>query len=254
MRQHMLSSIASRLDEAALSATPVTQLSEAISVQDAYEVQRLSVLRRIERGERRLGIKMGLTSKAKMAQVGVKEMTWGRLTDEMLIEEGGHAERSRFIHPRAEAEIAFLIGKPLAGKVTLPEAFAAIDGVAAAIEIIDSRYKDFKFSLTDVIADNSSSSAFAVGHWNPSGTDVANLGMTLEFDGRPISIGSSAAILGHPMRSVVAAAALLARYGDSLQPGDVLLSGAATAAEPLKPGTRVRVRVEKLGACGFYIS
>ncbi|HTN64039.1 MAG TPA: fumarylacetoacetate hydrolase family protein, partial [Devosia sp.] len=158
---------------------------------------------------------------------------------------------SRFIHPRAEPEIAFLIGKPLSGRVTSLEAFSAIDGIASAIVIIDSRFRNFKFRVTDVIADNSSSSGFVVGPWNSPATDVGNLGMALEFDGNPVAIGSSAAILGHPLRALVAAVELLSRYGEGLLPGDILLSGASTAAEPLKPNTRVRVRVEGLAGCGF---
>jgi len=247
----LLTRIAERLDEAARNATAVEQLPEKISNDGAYEAQRLSIERRIARGERRAGIKMGLTSKAKMAQVGVNEMTWGRLTDAMLIEDGGVLEMSRFIHPRAEPEIAFLIGKSLAGRVTPLEAAASIAGIAPAIEVIDSRFQNFKFRVTDVIADNSSSSAFVLGPWNAPDCNVDNLGMSLEFNGLPVGIGSSAAILGHPLRSLVAAADLLARYGESLRPGDILLSGAATAAEPLKTNSQVRVRVEGLGSCGF---
>jgi 2-oxo-3-hexenedioate decarboxylase len=247
----ILASIAERLDDAARNATAVDQLPEAIDNLQAYEAQRLSIARRLARGEKRMGIKMGLTSKAKMVQVGVNEMIWGRLTDGMLIADGGVLDMSRFIHPRAEPEIAFLIGKALSGRVTSLEAFGAIDGIAAAIEIIDSRFRNFKFRVTDVIADNSSSSAFVVGPWNAPASDAGNLGMSLEFDGRPVAIGSSAAIMGHPLRSLVAAVDLLSRYGEGLLPGDILLSGASTAAEPLKPNTRVRVRVERLGGCGF---
>ena len=245
--------IAERLDQAAIAATAVDQLAEEVDVATAYKIQALSMARRMTRGERRLGIKMGVTSRAKMAQVGVTEMIWGMLTSDMLIPDGGKLDMSRFIHPRAEPEIAFLIGKPLSGPVTSLEAFAAIDGIASAIEVIDSRFRNFKFRITDVIADNSSSSAFVVGPWNAPDTDVANLGMSLEFNGRSVGTGSSAAILGHPLRSLVEAAAILARYGEGLQPGDILLSGSATAAEPLRKGTRVRVRVEGMEGCGFEV-
>ena len=248
-----LAAIAERLDQAAIAATAVDQLAEEIDMPTAYEVQKLSMARRIARGERRLGIKMGVTSKAKMAQVGVHEMIWGMLTSNMLVSDGGTLDMSRFIHPRAEPEIAFLIGKPLSGPVTSLDAFAAIAGIASAIEIIDSRFRNFKFRITDVIADNSSSSAFVVGPWNAPDTDVGNLGMALEFDGQQVGIGSSAAILGHPLRSLVEAAAILGRYGEGLQPGDILLSGSSTAAEPLRRETRVRVRVEGMEGCGFEV-
>lgn len=248
-----LAAIAERLDQAAMGATAVEQLAEEVDVATAYKIQKLSMARRFARGERRLGIKMGVTSKAKMAQVGVTEMLWGMLTSEMLVLDGGQVEMSRFIHPRAEPEIAFLIGKRLSGPVTALEAFSAIQGIASAIEIIDSRFRNFKFRITDVIADNSSSSAFVVGPWQAPETNVGNLGMTLEFNGQPVGIGSSAAILGHPLRSLVEASAIVGRYGESLQPGDILLSGSSTAAEPLRKGTRVRVRVEGLEGCGFEV-
>lgn len=248
-----LAAIAERLDQAAISAAAVEQLAEEVDISTAYKIQKLSMARRLSRGERRLGIKMGVTSKAKMAQVGVTEMIWGMLTSEMLVGDGGRLDMARFIHPRAEPEIAFLIGKTLSGPVTGLEAFAAIAGIASAIEIIDSRFRNFKFRITDVIADNSSSSAFVVGPWQAPDTDVGNLGMTLEFNGQPVGIGSSAAILGHPLRALVEAAAIVGRYGESLQPGDILLSGSATAAEPLRKGTRVRVRVEGLEGCGFEV-
>lgn len=248
-----LSMIAERLDEAARTAVALDQLAETIDIGAAYEAQRLSMARRLARGERRLGIKMGLTSKAKMAQVGVSEMTWGMLTDGMLIDDGGTLDMDRYIHPRAEPEIAFLIGRPLEGRVTALTAFEAIAGIAPAIEIIDSRYRNFRFSITDVIADNSSSSGFVVGAWQAPDTDVGNLGMSLEFDGVPVGVGSSAAILGHPLRSLVAAVAILHRYGERLEAGDILLSGASTAAEPLRRGSRVRVEVERLGGCGFAV-
>jgi len=248
-----LAAIAERLDEAAVSATAVDQLAEEIDVSTAYTIQKLSMARRMARGERRLGIKMGVTSKAKMAQVGISEMIWGVLTSNMLISDGGNLNLSRFIHPRAEPEIAFLMGKPLSGAVTKLEALDAIAGVASAIEVIDSRFRNFKFRITDVIADNSSSSAFVVGPWSPPDTDVGNLAMALEVNGQPVGTGSSAAILGHPLYSLIEAASILARYGEGLKPGDILLSGSATAAEPLRRGTSVRVVIEGLKGCSFAV-
>jgi 2-oxo-3-hexenedioate decarboxylase len=249
-----LENLAQRLDRAALEAVPVEQFAEPISVAQAYEVQRLSIARRLERGERRMGFKMGLTSKAKMTQVNVTEMCWGRLTDGMLVEDGGMLDMAGLIHPRVEPEVAFRLGAPLAGKITALDAWRAIDGVAPAIEILDSRFKNFKFRLTDVIADNTSCVGFVIGPWSPPETDFANLGMSLDFNGRPRAIGSSAAILGHPIRSLVAAADLVSRYGEQLNAGDIVMSGAATAAESLTPRTQIRVRVEKLGNCGFAVA
>lgn len=246
-----LASIAARLDEAAVKARAVAQLPEPLSLDDAYAVQAALLQCRYDRGERRIGVKMGFTSRAKMAQMGVDEMIWGRLTDGMLVEDGGDIDIARYVHPRAEPEIAFLLKAPLAGRVSMTEAMAAVAAVAPAIEIIDSRYENFRFSLTDVVADNSSSSGVVLGPWCDPATDVANLGMVVEIDGRPALIGSSAAILGHPARSLVAAARLVALRGERLEAGDIVLAGAATAAEALKPGQRLRLSVERLGEVGF---
>lgn len=248
-----LDAIAGRLHDAAMSAGAVAQLDVELSTGEAYEVQRLSVGRRIAAGDRRIGIKMGLTSKAKMAQVGVDQMSWGRLTDGMLIEDAGTLSRSRYIHPRAEPEIAFRLKRPLEGTITALEAHAAIESVAGAIEVIDSRYKDFKFRFSDSVADNASSSALVIGAWQNPTVDFSNLGISLEVDGDPVEIGSSAAIMGHPIRSLVAAARLMAERGERLEAGDIVLSGGATAARPLVAGTYVRARFEALGQAAFLV-
>jgi len=250
-----LEALAGIVDEAARTATPVTQLGEGaeFSVAEAYEIQRLSVARRLARGEARAGIKMGFTSRAKMAQMGLSDLIWGRLTDAMRIEEGGRADPARFIHPRCEPEVAFLIGAPLAGRLSPAEAMAHVEAVAPALEVIDSRYENFKFTLPDVIADNASSSGFVVGPWTAPDADVGNLGMVLEVDGRPVQAGSSAAILGHPARALAAAARVAAEVGEPIEAGWIVMAGGATAAVSLAPGTHVRVAVERLGYAGFRL-
>ncbi|NNM56912.1 2-keto-4-pentenoate hydratase [Acidocella sp.] len=251
-----LDTFAATLDDAALTASATPQITATypdLSVDEAYEVQLKLLQLRWARGECRVGYKMGLTSRAKMIQVGVSEIIWGRLTDAMRQEEGGVLKRSRFVHPRVEPEIAYIIGKPLAGNVSAAEALAAIEAIAPAMEIIDSRYQNFKFALPDVIADNSSSSGFYVGSWAPKSTDVTNLGIIMEVNGRPVQIGSSAAILGNPIRSLVSAARLVAGVGESLQPGDIVLAGAATAAHALTPGEYIRTSFQRLGHVAFSV-
>jgi 2-oxo-3-hexenedioate decarboxylase len=255
-RESLLHELAGRLDEAAATATPIAQLSAEVTLTlaEAYTVQALSVARRIARGEPRIGMKMGFTSRAKMAQMGVHAMIWGRLTRAMAVEEGGVVKHARFIHPRVEPEVAFLLKKRLVGHVTAPEALSAVEAVAPALELIDSRYRDFKFSLSDVVADNSSSSSFVLGPWQSPGDDFANLGLVLSINGEPKQIGSTAAILGSPLRSLVAAAALVAEGGETLEPGSIVMAGGATAAEPLLPGTRVLLEMERLGRMSFEIA
>jgi 2-oxo-3-hexenedioate decarboxylase len=252
-----LAGLAQIVDEAARTATAIPQLTDTLpnlTVDDAYAIQALSIARRRARGERRAGFKMGLTSRAKMQQVGVSEVIWGRLTDAMRLAEGGDLFRSAYVHPRVEPEIAYIIGKPLEGEVTAAEALAAVEAIAPALEIIDSRYRDFKFALPDVVADNSSSSGFYVGSWASPATDVSNLGIVMEVDGRPVQIGSTAAILGNPIRSLVAAARLVARAGERLEPGDIVLAGGATAAHPLSVGLHVRTSFQGLGAVSFHVA
>ncbi|GAB4362595.1 MAG: fumarylacetoacetate hydrolase family protein [Oricola sp.] len=244
-----LERFAETVDEAARTATAIRQFSRVapLDVADAYRVQSLSMQRRYRRGERRVGVKMGLTSRAKMRQVGVSETIWGRLTDAMRETDGGTVSMARYIHPRIEPELAFMMKRPLAGDVSGLEAMAAVEAVAPALEVIDSRYEDFEFDLGDVIADNSSSAGFVIGNWARPDTDIANLGMVLSVDGRTRETGSTAAILGHPVRALVAAARMVFAADEELQAGDIVLAGAATAAVPLAAGDAVRLEVQALG-------
>ncbi|OUM02232.1 2-keto-4-pentenoate hydratase [Variovorax sp. JS1663] len=250
-----IQNVAELLDDAARAARSVQQVDPEgrLSVADAYAIQAASIERRVQRGERRVGVKMGFTSRAKMIQMGIDDVIWGRLSSGMQVEEGSALKRSRFIHPRVEPEIAFVLKKDLAGDVTAAEALAAVEAVAPALEIIDSRYRDFKFSLTDVIADNASSSGFVVGAWNDPRQDFSNLGLTMNIDGRTVQVGSTAAILGHPLRSLVAAARLSAAAGEPLRAGWIVMAGGATPAEWIAPGQYVSVEMERLGVAGFHV-
>lgn len=249
-----LQALAERLDEAQRLARATPQLEDSISITEAYEVQRALLQRRYARGERRVGIKMGFTSRAKMVQMGVSEMIWGRLTDGMLIEDGGIVDFNRYVHPRVEPEIAFILKRDLPGIVTPAGAAAAVEAIAPALEIIDSRYKNFKFSVTDVVADNSSSSSFVIGSWSAPSTNVSNVGMLMSLNGQLRQIGSSAAILGNPLRSLVAAARLASEAGEPLLAGDIIMAGGATAAEALAPGDHVHLEVQGMGLVEFMVS
>ena len=188
------------------------------------------------------------------SQMGVSDLIWGRLTDAMRVDDGGTIEMERYVHPRCEPEIAFLIGKEIAGPITLLEAQNAVEAIAPAIEIIDSRYEGFKFTWTDVVADNASSSGFVVGSWHRRIDDITNLGMVLRFDGMPVQVGSSAGILGQPYRALADASRLVALAGERLMPGDIVLAGAATSAEALRPGVSVSLGVQNLGTAEFQVA
>ena len=186
--------------------------------------------------------------------MGIDDVIWGRLSSSMLVEEGTPVKFSRFVHPRVEPELAFILKKPLGGDVTAVEALAAVEAIAPALEIIDSRYQNFKFSLPDVIADNASSSGFVIGPWSDPHIDFSNLGLTLSIDGKVAQVGSTAAILGHPLRSLVAAARLSAAAGEPLQAGWIVMAGGATPAEWIKPGQYVNIEMERLGVAGFHVA
>lgn len=253
---HSLHDIAAMLDAAAARACAVPQfdLDNSLSVADAYAIQAQSIGLRVQRGDQRVGVKMGFTSRAKMIQMGLSDVIWGRLTQSMQIEEGSTLDFARFIHPRVEPELAFLLKRPLSGAVTAAEALAAVEAVAPALEIIDSRYQDFKFTLPEVIADNASSSGFVVGNWHDPHGDFSNLGLVLSIDGRTVQVGSTAAILGHPLRALVAAARVSGACGEPLPAGSVIMAGGATQAEWIKPGQYVSVDMERLGHAGFHVA
>ncbi|WP_321393600.1 2-keto-4-pentenoate hydratase [Emcibacter sp.] len=251
-----LEAVARIVDDAARTATAIPQLSETghdLTLEQAYEVQALSLQRRYDRGEVQVGVKMGFTSRAKMIQMGLDEMIWGRLTDVMLVEDGGEIDLAHYVHPRVEPEVCFLLKEPLEGIVSPARALQAVGAVAPALEIIDSRYENFKFNLPDVVADNSSTSSYVLGSWCSPDMDFSNLGMAMCFDGKPVQMGSTAAILGNPARALAGASKLVAEAGGRLEAGWVVMAGGATAAEALKPGMNVRLEAEKMGRVNFSV-
>ena len=252
-----LDRIAERLDDAARNAQATGQITAEhpdFTLADAYAVQRRLIALRAGRGEALVGVKMGFTSRAKMAQMGVSDLIWGRLTDAMAVPNGGTIDIARFVHPRIEPEVAFRLKSRLEGIVTPAQAAAAIEAVAPAMEIIDSRYENFRFALNDVVADNSSSSAFVIGDWQAASGDLSDLDMVMRFDGDPVQSGSTKEILGDPLSSLVEAARLAGQEGLALEPGWIVLCGAATSAEALRPGVHVRLDAEKLGGVDLHVA
>lgn len=245
------------LDDAARHRQEVGQFPPGhFTLAQAYEIQRASIRRRVDRGERMKGIKLGFTSRAKMVQMGVDSLIWGLLTDAMIEEDGGVVDLTRYIHPRVEPEVCFVTRRVIDAPLTSLEAADYLEAVAPAMEIIDSRYRDFKFSLEGVVADNCSSAGLVVGAWSRRFDGLANAGVRMRVDGRDLQVGSTAAILGHPLRSVVQASRLLHGAGMSLPAGSLIMAGGATAAEALRPGLHVQCSVGSgagaLGAVEFH--
>jgi len=246
--------LAEHLENAELNCTEVTKITDdypEITWDEALDVQWEIRRRKEARGNKIVGLKMGLTSRAKMLQMGVETPCYGFLADYFSIPDGGDVKISELIHPKVEPEIAFVTKKELSGPgCHIGEVLSAIDFVLPAVEIIDSRYKDFKFDLKSVIADNSSSSRFVTGgRMMPvEELDLKTLGVVVEINGEVVDLGAGAAILGHPAASVAMLANLLAERDEVIPAGTFIMAGAITPAIAVKAGDNVSVRYQDLGA------
>lgn len=251
-----VSELASRLYKAAIQAEAVPPLTDAesLEIDTAYDIQDALIARHVADGDAVIGAKLGLTSRAKQQAMGVNEPLYAWLTDAMYHPIDAPLDLSRFIHPRVEPEIAFVIGRRLAGpRVTVADVLAATDAVTGALEIIDSRYQDFRFTLPDAVADNASSAAFVLGpSTHPAAQDLSMIGCALEVDGAVVDSAAGAALLGHPAESVARLAGHLARSGRAIEPGWVVLAGGLTAPVPLRPGMTVTARYSTLGAARLH--
>nr|WP_188530901.1 fumarylacetoacetate hydrolase family protein [Paenibacillus abyssi] len=236
--------------------TRITAEHPELTVEDAYVIQEQLVGMKLEQGYRIVGPKMGLTSRAKMKQMNVEEPIYGYIFDYM-VEDSGRISMSDLIHPKVEAEIAFIMGKDLEGPgVTGAQALAATDYVIPALEIIDSRYENFQFTLPDVIADNASSSRVIFGSAmrRPGELELDLVGVTLSINGQLKDLGAGAAVVGHPAHSVAMLANMLARKGLKIKKGDIILTGGITGAVMLSTGDYVTAKWDGLGEIGFTVS
>ncbi|MFD6066507.1 2-keto-4-pentenoate hydratase [Amycolatopsis lurida] len=231
-----ISALAERLDTAQTSRVDTPSLADdhQFDIADAYAIQAALMARRESRGERVIGVKLGLTSKAKMAQMGVSEVIVGRLTDAMRVADGGEVSLAGFIHPKVEPEVAYRLARDVDLTDPAFDVESAVDAMAPAIEIIDSRYRDFRFTHTDVVADNTSAAGFVLGPWRAFG-EAANRAVRLRSGDREV-VGSTAAILGDPVRALHALVELCRKRDIPLRAGQVVLAGAATEAVPFVPG------------------
>lgn len=256
MSDHLIENIAKKLDQAVLTQTPVDSFrnDNPYNLAEAYQIQEAGVCLREARGEKRVGVKLGFTSRAKMIQMGVDHLIWGVITDAMRLEDGGVMDLSQYIHPRIEPEVCFVTSKDISAPLTLAEAMLVIDGVAPAMEVIDSRYNQFKFTLEDVVADNTSSSGFIIGQLQSAQTFIDNCGVTMSVNGRIVELGSTAAILGKPLRALVQVSELLFEKGQVLPAGSLVMAGAATAAYAMKPNQYISAEIQGVGSVSIHTS
>jgi 2-oxo-3-hexenedioate decarboxylase len=230
---------------------PVTTEWPDLDLDTAYAVQDEALDRRLARGERIVGIKLGLTSQAKQRRMGISTPLTAWLTDAMVLPTGEPVTLSRFIHPRVEPEIVFVLGERLAGPgVTAAQALTAVRSVYGGAEIIDSRYTDFKFTLPDVVADNASSGGYVTGPVAvpPEALDLSTEAVLVEVNGMVVDSAAGAAVQGHPAQALALAVNDLGRRGIALEPGWVVLTGGMTDAQPLAPRTTVSLHFTSLGS------
>jgi 2-oxo-3-hexenedioate decarboxylase len=249
--------LAKHCEDAELEAYEITKITEdypEMTYKDAYDIQWTARAAKEARGHKIVGMKMGLTSQAKMKQMGVSDPCYGYLADYFSFGDGACIKIDELIHPKVEAEIAFVLKSDLSGPgCHIGDVLAATDFVMPAVEIIDSRYKDFKFDLKSVIADNSSSSRYVTGGRmrDVKDLDLKTLGVVMEINGEVVEVGAGAAVLGHPATAIAMLANMLAERGEKLKAGEYILSGAITAAVSVKKGDNVTVKFQDLGTLSF---
>jgi 2-keto-4-pentenoate hydratase len=239
------------------TGTPIAPLTAGwpeLSIEDAYEVQRVGRALRVADGAVLSGRKVGLTSVAMQTMLGVDQPDFGYLTEAMLHRSGAQIAPDALIAPRVEAEIAFRIGRELAGDaLTEADVLAATVEVAPALEVIDSRVADWKITIADTIADNASSGCVVLGEFRPLGElDLAAVEMELVVGPaggreREREHGRGDAVLGHPAQALVWLARALAPFGERIAAGEVVLPGAMGRALPLTPGDTATARMPGLG-------
>lgn len=259
MTHPSLQPAAEALTRARQTRTPCGRISERFdinSLADAYAIQELNTQAALAAGRRLNGRKIGLTSLAVQQQLGVDQPDFGMLFADMEVRDGETIDSTRLIQPKAEGEIAFVLGRDLPhADTTLAELLRAVDHVLPALEIVDSAIEDWKITLVDTVADNASSGLYVLGKTPVSlaGLDLALEGMLLEKNGAQAAIGVGAACMGNPLDACLWLARTMAEAGRPLQAGDVLLSGALGPMVQVRAGDSLRLRLTRLGevSCHF---
>ncbi|MEB4589839.1 2-oxopent-4-enoate hydratase [Candidatus Thiothrix sp. Deng01] len=232
---------------------PLTSRAPDITIEDAYAISSSLLQKRIELdGEKVIGKKIGVTSKAVQNMLGVGQPDFGYLTDAMVVDESESLSlTTKMIQPRAEGEIAFVLKHDLIGPgVTASDVLRATDFVVPCFEIVDSRIRDWKIKIQDTVADNASCGYFLLGAQaaDPRKLDLSTVGMVVELNGQVVSTGAGAAALGSsPISCVVWLANTLGKFGVPLKAGEVILSGSLVPLQPVKAGDYMSVSIGGIG-------
>nr|WP_310462660.1 2-oxopent-4-enoate hydratase [Sphaerotilus sp.] len=231
---------------------PLTERHPEITIEDSYRIQLRMIERRLQAGEKVIGKKIGVTSQAVMNMLGVYQPDFGQLLDGMVYGDGSVIPAGTLIQPKAEGEIAFVLGRDLQGPgITAADVLRATDGVMVCFEIVDSRVRDWKIKIQDTVADNASCGAFVLGDRlvDVRTLDLRHCGMVLEKNGEVVVTGAGAATMGSPVNAMVWLANTLGRLGMPLKASEVVLSGALGAMVPVVPGDQLRVTIGGIGSC-----
>lgn len=231
---------------------PLSQRYPQLGIADAYAIQQRMIGHRLAAGERLVGKKIGVTSQAVMAMLGVNQPDFGHMLDGMAYGEGAVIEAASLIQPKAEGEIAFVLKHDLVGPgITAADVLRATEGLMPCFEIVDSRIRDWQIGIVDTVADNASCGAFVLGSRlvHPRDLDLITCGMVLEKNGAVVVTGAGAATMNSPVNAVAWLANTLGRLGIALRAGELILSGALGAMVPVSRGDHLRVSIGGLGSC-----
>lgn len=243
--QHLL-----QAEKTMKSVAPLTELFSNLTVEEAYQVQLKAIEQKVNDGQKIVGKKIGLTSVAMQKLLGVDQPDYGHLLDTMDIPDGGTVPENVLFDPKVEGEIAFVLKKDLQGpSVTPEEVLEATDYIVPALEIVDSRITDWKIKLTDTVADNASCGLFVIGEnkIDPKKIDLTKIEMSLYKNGEFMNKGTGADVLGHPATCVAWLANKLSEYNVTLKAGEVILSGALSAAIVAEKGDVFTAEFSELG-------
>lgn len=234
--------LAADLAQAERSRDPISPLTAAfpeIDVVDAYEIQLINISQRVAEGARVVGHKVGLSSEAMQTMMGVDEPDYGHLLDDMQVFEDTPVSTSKYLYPRVEVEVGFILGTDLPGAgCTEDDVLAATAAFAPSIELIDTRITDWRIGLCDTIADNASSAGWVLGETRvaPADIDITGVDAALTRSGEVVAKGRSDAVLGNPVTAVAWLARKVESFGVRLRAGDIVLPGSCTRAIDARPG------------------
>ncbi|HUO11957.1 MAG TPA: fumarylacetoacetate hydrolase family protein [Caulobacteraceae bacterium] len=253
-----LDAVAKRLRDAYAGAAiePLRDVLGPADAAGAYAVQSINTRFWLAQGRKISGRKIGLTAEAVQRQLGVDQPDYGVLFSDTQVPDGASLKAARMLQPKAEAEVALVMGRDLTKPDATPEdLMVAADCAVAAIEIVDSRIKDWRITFADTVADNGSAAFYVLGVERKllKGLDLRTCGMALELNGKVASLGAGVACLGHPLNAAAWLARKLAEVGEGLRAGDVVLTGALGPMVAITGGDRVAVAIGGLGDVSFAL-